>query len=169
MMEKTCNCEALTDQEKLKFIRDVIEDYDHDPSSLIQILHVAQNVYGYLPIEVQEHIADQLDLPLSRVSGVVSFYSLFTTVPKGKYVIKICLGTACYVRGSKRVIERLEKILKIKLGETTEDKKYSLEITRCMGACGLAPAMSINEELYMQVNPDKLMDILENLEGGEVQ
>lgn len=159
-----CDCEKLSEVEKLAYIDEVIKDYDSKESSLIQILHIAQNLYGYLPLEVQEHIAEKMDLPLSRVSGVISFYALFTTVPKGKYVIKVCLGTACYVRGGKRIIDRLESILNIKIGETTEDKNYSLEITRCIGACGLAPAMSINGKVYMQVNPDRLLDILDELE-----
>lgn len=159
-----CDCEKLSEVEKLAYIDEVIEDYESKESSLIQILHIAQNLYGYLPLEVQEHIAEKMDLPLSRVSGVISFYALFTTVPKGKYVIKVCLGTACYVRGGKRIIDRLESILNIKIGETTEDKNYSLEITRCIGACGLAPAMSINGKVYMQVNPDRLLDILDELE-----
>ena len=159
-----CDCENLSEVEKLKYIDDVIEDYEYKESSLIQILHIAQNLYGFLPLNVQEHIALKMDLPLSKVSGVVSFYALFTTVPKGKYVIKVCLGTACYVRGGKRIIERLRSILGIDIGETTEDQEYSLEITRCIGACGLAPAMAINEKVYMQVNPDKLLDILDELE-----
>lgn len=162
--EQTCNCEQLSEEEKLQYIDDVIEDYGAKESSLIQILHIAQNMYGYLPIEVQEHIAVKMNLPLSKVSGVVSFYALFTTEPKGKYVVKVCLGTACYVRGGKKIIERLNKILGIEIGETTEDQKYSLEITRCIGACGLAPAIAINEQVFMQVNPDKLLDILDDLE-----
>jgi len=105
-----------------------------------------------------------MDLPLSKVSGVISFYALFTTEPKGEYVIKICLGTACYVRGGKKIIDRFQKLLGIEIGETTEDMKYSLEITRCIGACGLAPAIAINEKVFMQVNPDKILDILETLE-----
>jgi len=142
----------------------VIKDYEGTESGLIQILHIVQNLYGYLPLEVQEYIAEKMDLPLSRVSGVISFYALFTTVPKGKYVIKVCLGTACYVRGGKRIIDRLESILGIQIGETTEDQNYSLEITRCIGACGLAPTMAINDKVYMQVNPDRLLDILDALD-----
>lgn len=159
-----CDCENLTEEQKLKFIDDVIDDYGGEESSLIQVLHIAQSIDGYLPMALQEHIALKMDLPLSKVSGVISFYTLFTTKPKGKYVIKVCLGTACYVRGGKKVIDRFKSILGIELGETTEDQQYSLEITRCIGACGLAPAMSINGKVYMQVNPDKLLDILDALE-----
>lgn len=161
---KTCDCENLTEEQKLKFLDDVIEDYGAKESSLIQILHIAQNLYGFLPVSVQEHVAEKMDLPLSKVSGVISFYALFTTVPKGKYVVKICLGTACYVRGGKRIVDRLQTILGIQIGETSEDMKYSLEITRCIGACGLAPAIAINEQVFMQVNPDKLLDILDEFE-----
>ncbi len=163
-LEKTCDCEKLSDEEKLKYIDEVIEDYEAKESSLIQILHIAQSLYGYLPLNVQEHIANKMDLPLSKVSGVISFYALFTTVPKGKYVIKVCLGTACYVRGGKKIIDRLKNIIGIEIGETTEDMKYSLEITRCIGACGLAPAIAINDDVHMQVNPDKLLDILDDYE-----
>lgn len=163
-LERTCDCEQLSDTQKLQYVDDVIIDYGAKESSLIQILHIAQNLYGYLPIEVQEHIAIKMNMPLSKVSGVVSFYALFTTEPKGKYVIKICLGTACYVRGGKKIIDRIKNLIGIEIGETTEDKKYSLEITRCIGACGLAPAMAINDRVYTQVKPDKLLDILDELE-----
>lgn len=161
---KTCDCEKITEVEKKQYLDDVMADYEYKESSLIQILHIAQNLYGYLSLEVQEHIAKKMELPLSKISGVISFYALFTTEPKGKYVIKVCLGTACYVRGGKRIIDRLESLLGISINETSEDGKYSLEITRCIGACGLAPAMAINERVYMQVNPDKLLDILDELE-----
>ncbi len=160
----TCDCENITEEEKLKFLDDVIDDYEGKETSLIQILHIAQNLYGFLPLPVQEHIAERMELPLSKVSGVISFYALFTTVPKGKHVIKVCLGTACYVRGGKKIIEKFKNLLNIEIGETTEDKEYSLEITRCIGACGLSPAMVINERVYTQVKPDKILDILDELE-----
>lgn len=162
--QPSIHCEDLSEVEKLKFVDEVIKDYNYDEHSLIQILHVAQTIYGFLPMSLQEHIASGLNIPLSRVSGVVSFYTLFSTTQKGKYVIKVCLGTACYVRGGKRLIERLEKLLNLKLGETSEDQKYTLELTRCMGACGLAPAIEINGVVHMQVNPDRLIDLLDALE-----
>jgi len=158
-----CDCEKITENEKMRYLDQAMEDYGYKESSLIQILHVAQNLYGFLPLSIQEHIAEAMALPLSRVSGVISFYTLFSTEPKGKYVIKICMGTACYVRGGKKIIDRIQKILGIKIGETTEDKKYSLELTRCIGACGLAPTIAINDKVFMQVNPDKIVDILESL------
>jgi NADH:ubiquinone oxidoreductase subunit E len=131
---------------------------------LIQILHMVQGVYGHLPMEIQQRIAMRMDIPLSEISGVISFYSFFTTQPKGKYVINICLGTACYVRGGKNIVEKLEELLHIRVGETTEDKKFSINVMRCIGACGLAPAISINDQVYKQVNPDKLSLILATYE-----
>jgi NADH:ubiquinone oxidoreductase subunit E len=159
-----CNWENKTEEELLAFVDEVIDDYQKDEKNLIQILHMAQAAYGYLPIELQKHIADRMDIPLSKVSGVVSFYTLFSKEKKGKYVIKICLGTACYVRGGKKIIARMKEVLGIDVGETSEDGRYSLEITRCIGACGLAPAMAINERVFMQVKADKLLDILDDLE-----
>ncbi len=131
---------------------------------MIQILHMVQGVYGHLPMEIQQRIAMRMDIPLSEISGVISFYSFFTTQPKGKYVINICLGTACYVRGGKNIVEKLEELLHIRVGETTEDKKFSINVMRCIGACGLAPAISINDQVYKQVNPDKLSLILATYE-----
>lgn len=156
-----CCCEnETTDQAKLDQIGKIIEDYDSKRSSLIQILHAAQGIYGYLPLEVQRYIAEKLGMPLSEVYGVVTFYSFFSTQPKGKYTLGVCLGTACYVRGGKKIVDKLRDILKIEPGETTPDRKFSLEVMRCIGACGLAPAMTVNGEVYKQVNPDKLKTLL---------
>ncbi len=159
-----CDWDSKTEEEKLAFVDEVIKDYNYNENNLIQILHMAQAAYGYLPVELQKHIAKKMKLPLAKVSGVVSFYALFSTEKKGEYVVKVCLGTACYVRGGKKIIARMKEILGIDVGETSEDGKYSLEITRCIGACGLAPAMAINDEVFMQVKVDKLLDILEDLE-----
>ncbi|HHV60940.1 MAG TPA: NAD(P)H-dependent oxidoreductase subunit E [Clostridiaceae bacterium] len=156
-----CNCSELTEEEKLERIAEVIEDYRHREGSLIQILHLAQGIYGYLPIHVQKFIAQRLNIPLSEVYGVVSFYSFFTTSKRGKYVIRVCLGTACYVRGGKKIVERLHEILGLDVGETTPDGKFTLEVMRCIGACSLAPAITINDTVYKQVNPDKLQQIID--------
>lgn len=158
------NCENISEEEKLRLIDEVMEDYQYNENNLIQILHMAQGIYGYLPIDLQKHIATTMKLPLAKVSGVVSFYALFSTSKKGKYVVKVCLGTACYVRGGKKIIAKLKSILGIDIGETSEDGRYTLEITRCIGACGLAPAIAINDDVHMQVNPDKLLDIIDELE-----
>lgn len=157
---KTCQCKNETEQEKYDRIADIIEDYRDKEGSLIQILHMAQGIFGYLPLRLQQFIAERLGKPISEVSGVVSFYSYFSTEPKGENTIRVCLGTACYVRGGKKIIEKLREILGIEAGGTTEDRKFSLEVMRCIGACGLAPAMTINGKVYKQVNPDKLRSIL---------
>jgi NADH:ubiquinone oxidoreductase subunit E len=158
---KHCACQSETDQEKLERISEVIEEYKDKEGSLIQILHLAQGIYGYLPLILQQFIAAKLDLPLSKIYGVATFYSFFSTKPRGEYTIKVCLGTACYVRGGKKILERLRDILGIAVGETTSDGKFTLEVMRCIGACGLAPAITINDQVFKQVNPDKLQSLLE--------
>jgi NADH:ubiquinone oxidoreductase subunit E len=155
-----CNCKEMSEEEKFAFLSQIIDDYQKSESNLIQILHMSQAIFGFLPFKVQNFIAEKMDLPISKVSGVITFYSFFSTKPKGDYIIRVCMGTACYVRGGKKIIERLSEILNIGVGETTEDLKYSLEIVRCMGACGLAPAIKINDRVYKQVNPNKLQQIL---------
>ena len=158
--EVTCNCTEVTEEQKLALVADYIESNKGQEGNLIQILHFAQGIYGFLPVSLMRFIADKLDKPLSEVSGVVSFYSFFSTKPKGKNIIRICLGTACYVRGGKRILDRIQEILGISAGDTTEDRLFSLEVMRCIGACGLAPAIMINDTVYKQVNPDKIQDIL---------
>ena len=155
-----CKCKEMSEEEKFRLLGEIIEEYEKKENNLIQILHMAQAVFGFLPTEVQKFIAKEMDIPLSKVSGVVTFYSFFSTKPKGEYTIRVCLGTACYVRGGKKIVERLKEILGIDVGETTKDLKFSLEVMRCIGACGLAPAISINDKVYKQVNPDKLERIL---------
>ncbi|HEX3043344.1 MAG TPA: NAD(P)H-dependent oxidoreductase subunit E [Bacillota bacterium] len=158
---KTCECERETDQQKYERIGRMIDETKGKEGSLIQILHLAQGIYGYLPLELQQFIAERLDIPLSRVSGVITFYSFFATKQRGEYTIRVCLGTACYVRGGKKILERLREILGIEVGDTTADGKFTLEVMRCIGACGLAPAITINDKVYKQVNPDKLQTIIE--------
>lgn len=158
---KACACKNISEQEKYNRIAEVIEEYRDKEGSLIQILHLAQGIYGCLPHELQQFIAERLEIPLSKVSGVVSFYSFFTTEPRGENIIRVCLGTACYVRGGKQIVDKLQEILGIEVGGTSKDRKFSLEVMRCIGACGLAPAMTINDKVYKQVNPDKLRSILD--------
>ena len=161
-MSQNCVCGG-TDQEKAYAqIANVIDLYKEKEGSLIQVLHLAQGIYGFLPLELQEFIAEKMDMPLSEVSGVVSFYSFFSTTPRGKHTIRVCLGTACYVRGGKRVLEHLQQKLGVELGKTTEDGRFTLEVARCIGSCGLAPAMMIDEKVYKQVNVNKLDAILSN-------
>jgi NADH:ubiquinone oxidoreductase subunit E len=158
--EEICSVHSMTETEKYGLLEQVMDDYDHKGNNLIQILHMAQAIFGYLPPEVQAFIAEKMDIPNSKVNSVLTFYSFFSTKPKGKYTVSICLGTACYVRGGKEVVNKLKEVLSIDVGETTDDKMFSLQVMRCIGACGLAPAMTINEKVYKQVNPNKLHRIL---------
>lgn len=148
------------DREKRDAVMKVIETYRDKPGCLIAVLHLAQEIYGYLPLELQRMIAEGMGLSLSHVSSVLSFYSYFSTIPRAKHPIKICMGTACYVRGGKRIVDRLEEELGISVGETTADGKFSIIITRCLGACGMAPVLMIGEDVHQQVNPDKIEKIL---------
>ncbi|NLM78577.1 MAG: NAD(P)H-dependent oxidoreductase subunit E [Ruminococcaceae bacterium] len=161
-MEQQCDCltENLTEQDAYNTLHKVIVDYDRQPGNLIQILHMAQAIFGYLPEPVQRFICTEMNLSVSEVSGVVSFYSYFTTQPRGRHTIQVCLGTACYVRGGKKVLEGIKEALKIDVGETTEDRRFSLEVKRCIGACGLAPAVMIDGTVHKRVNPNKLQDML---------
>ncbi len=159
-----CMCQEMSQEEKYSLLKDVIEEYEKKESNLIQILHMSQAIFGFLPNTLQNFIAEQMDLPISKVSGVVTFYSFFSTKPKGEYTIRICLGTACYVRGGKKILEKFRELLGIDVGETTEDFKFSLEVMRCIGACGLAPAISINDKVYKRVNSNKIQQILKEYE-----
>lgn len=147
-------------QSKIAELQRVCAQHNHDAGELINILHAAQGIFGYLPREVQEIIAADLDIPVSRVYGVVTFYSYFTMSPKGKYPISVCLGTACYVRGAEKVLEEFQRQLEIKVGETTPDGLFSLDCLRCVGACGLAPVVTIGGKVYGRLTPDKVRDIL---------
>ncbi len=158
--EKCGCCCGTNEMELLLCVKEMIAQYKGKEGSLIQALHTAQKIYGHLPLEVQRVVAEELEVPLATVSGVVTFYSFFSTQPQGEHTIRVCLGTACYVRGGKRIVDKLREILNVNVGDTTEDRKFTFEIARCIGACGLAPAMTIDGEVYKQVNPDKLETIL---------
>lgn len=162
MSEKAnlCTCCKQGDPQKFGEIANIIDLYRDKEGSLIQILHAAQGIYGHLPLELQEFIADRMDKPLSEISGVITFYSFFSTKPRGEHTIRVCLGTACYVRGGKKIVERLQSMLGVDVGETTRDGKFTFEIARCIGACGLAPAIMIDDVVYKQVNVNKLDAIL---------
>ena len=147
-------------QTKVAELQAVCAEHNNDAGELINILHAAQEIFGYLPREVQELVAAYLRIPVSRVYGVVTFYSFFTMTPKGKYPISVCLGTACYVRGAERVMEEFQRQLEIKVGETTSDGLFSLDCLRCVGACGLAPVVTIGGKVYGRLTPEKVRDIL---------
>ena len=124
------------------------------------ILHEVQSLLGYLPQDIQEVVAEQLEIPIAQVYGVVTFYSYFTMEPKGRFPISVCMGTACYVRGAEKILEELERQLEIKVGETTSDGLFSLNCLRCVGACGLAPVVTIGDKVYGRLTTDKIRDIL---------
>jgi len=146
--------------EQIKAIQDICKSFNNDPGELINVLHKTQGYFGYLPAEVQEVIAANLNISVAKVYGVVTFYSFFTMIPKGKHPISICTGTACYVRGAEKVLDEFKRILEIKVGETTADGKFSLSCLRCVGACGLAPVVLVGEKVYGRVSPDGVKDII---------
>ncbi len=152
-----------TEEQKAQLMA-VIEEYKEVPGALMSVLQKAQDIYGYLPIEVQIMVAEGLGVPLSEVYGVTTFYGLFTLNPKGKYRISVCLGTACYVKGSANILNKLSELLNIQPGEVTPDSKFSLDSCRCLGACGLAPVMTINDHVYGRLTPDDLKGILDSCE-----
>ena len=147
--------------ENLDVVKAIVAENRNVPGCLMQIMQETQNDYGYLPIELQRTIADELGIPLTEVYGVATFYSQFTLKPKGKYKISVCLGTACYVRGSQGVMDKVNNILGTIVGETTEDGKYSVDATRCVGACGLAPVMMVNEEVFGRMTINEVPAVLE--------
>lgn len=146
---------------QMKDLLKSIKAHRGEAGALMPVLHDAQNIYGYLPAEVQTVIAEELNVPLAEVYGVATFYSQFSLTPKGKHQISVCLGTACYVKGSDKILEAIEKELRISCGECTPDKKFSIESCRCVGACGLAPVMIIDGEVYGKLKPDDVAGILD--------
>lgn len=143
----------------------LIAQHKGKEGAVMQVLQGAQEIYGYLPIEVQKHIAIGLDVPLAEVYGVSTFYSQFSLNPKGEVAIAVCLGTACYVKGSGDIIDKVTEILGIKAGDTSPDGRYSLEATRCIGACGLAPVLTINNEVYGRLTAKEIPAILEKYQA----
>lgn len=145
---------------KLNELKAVCKSFGNEKGELINVLHKAQGIFGYLPPEVQEIIAKELNISLAHVYGVVTFYSFFTMTPKGEFPVSICLGTACYVRGAEKVLEEFKRELKIQVGETTADGRFSLSCLRCVGACGLAPVVLVGDKVYGRVAPDGVKDII---------
>ncbi len=155
-------CRPVADEnETIETLRRIIVSYEKKESNLIQILHMAQALYGYLPDSVLRVIGEEMNLPMPVVRSVVSFYSYFSTQPKGRHTIQVCLGTACYVRGGTRVLEALKNSLKIDVAQTTGDGRFSLEVKRCIGSCGLAPAIRIDQTVHKRVNPTRIDEILD--------
>lgn len=153
------NFNGTDEQERL--LRECIEKHKAERGCLMPILHEAQNIYGYLPSEVQSIIAEELNIPLSEVYGVATFYAQFSLQPKGKHRVSVCLGTACYVKGSDKILAAVEKELRISCGECTPDGRFSIDSCRCVGACGLAPVMIVDDDVYGKMTPEQVHAVLE--------
>ncbi|KYO68612.1 MULTISPECIES: NADH-quinone oxidoreductase subunit NuoE [Thermovenabulum] len=151
-------------QEDLLWVEELLKGYGRKKEELLQILRDVQNRFGFIPMKVQIKISEYLDIPLSEVYSIVTFYAFFSLKPKGKYRISVCKGTACYVRGSEKIIEKLTQYLKIQPGDTTDDGLFSIDIVRCLGACGLGPVMMINEDVYARLKPDDIPKIISKYE-----
>lgn len=160
MKKKISNIAFKDTHEQREKLNKIIEENKDIPGALMPVLQEAQNIYGYLPIEVQIKIAEGLDIPFEEVYGVSTFYSQFSLSPKGKYNISVCLGTACYVKGSQAIIDRISEKLGISPEECTPDGKFSLTACRCIGACGLAPVLTVNDDVYGRLTVDDVDDIL---------
>jgi NADH:ubiquinone oxidoreductase subunit E len=157
-----CSCEA-SEEELHARLDEVIDEYRDKPGGLIPALQTAQALFGYLPEPVIRKIADGFGKPVSEVSGVVTFYSFFTLHPRGKFLVRVCLGTACYVRGGKEVLDAFKKKLGIDVGETTPDRRFSLEVGRCFGACGMAPVVMVNDTVYQRVKPARVGELVNQI------
>src|SRR5271166_3491846 len=165
--EKCLECQEATEEELLARLDEVLAEYANVPGSLIPVLQIAQALFGYLPESALRKISLALGKPYSEVAGVVGFYSFFTTVPRGKHLVRVCLGTACYVRGGKQVLAALRDLLRIEVGETTSDRQFSLDVGRCFGACGLAPVIMIDDDVHQRVKPTRLGKIIDGYRQGE--
>ena len=154
-------CQNMQKERLFDELDTFIDNLEDKSSSLIAVLHKAQEIFGYLPEEVQKHVAVRLQQPLSEVNGVVTFYSYFTEKPTGRTVINVCMGTACFVRGSGEILEEFERKLHIKVGETTEDERFTLQMLRCVGACGLAPVVTVNDRVYGHFEKHMVSKIIE--------
>ena len=152
-------------QEKAKKLDAIVEKYKDTRGALIQVLHEVQEVYGYLPLEVQRAISEKMNIPLAEIYGVVSFYTQFSIYPKGKYQINVCMGTACYVKGANEILDKFRTRLSIDVGECTEDGMFSLVACRCIGACGLAPVVTINDDVYGKLVADDVDGIIDKYEA----
>lgn len=160
MAGRTCACAATLDDPRSAALDKIIEEEGKKRGALIQVLHRAQKLYGYLPQEVLEKVARRLDVPLSEVFGVATFYALFSLKPRGEHVVTVCLGTACYVKGAPGIVAALEKELGITVPDTNKDGLFTVELARCLGCCGLSPVMVVDDQVYPQVTPDRVPGIL---------
>lgn len=160
-----CNCNCKKQDE---FMKTIIDTYKPEKDNMIQILNEIQEHYGYIPKEAQLTVSEFLNVPLAEVYGVITFYSRFSLKPKGKYNISVCLGTACFVKGSQAILDRLKERLKLEEGKTSADGKFSIDTTRCVGACGIAPVFTVNDEVYGHATVKKLDEVLNQLEKESI-
>ncbi len=156
-------------KEAVNQIKEICSRYKDEPSPLMLVLADVQKEYGYIPLEVQEVISAELGIPVSDIYGVVTFYSFFSLKPKGRYVIGVCIGTACYVKGGQNVLDKFSELLKIKIGQTSEDGLFTLDGLRCIGACGIAPAISINGKVYPKVKLSDVQNIIAEYRNKEME
>ena len=156
-----CCCDCNNNMDKYAALQQVIVELKNEPGCLMPVMQRAQDIFGYLPEDVQNIIAKRLDIPVSDVYGVATFYAQFHLEPKGKYIISVCLGTACYVKGAQLVLDELEKVLGVPAGSTTPDGLFTLNAPRCLGACGLAPVIMVNDDVYGRLTPDQVAGVIE--------
>ena len=161
MTEEKCCSECGEIDIRLDKVKDIIKKFKDMKGALIPVLHEVQKLYKYLPEEALQVVSEELDIPMSEIYGVSTFYSQFTLEPKGEHIIKVCLGTACYVKGSQDILDRFSSILKVEIGKTTSDGKFTLEAARCLGACGLAPVLMVDDKVYGRLIPDDVIRIIE--------
>lgn len=161
MQKEELNCNNCVEKKTKQEVENILSNYTKDKSNLIQILNEVQEKFGYVPMKVQEQIAKHLNIEVAEVYGVVTFYSRFTLKPKGKYAISVCMGTACFVKGGEKILDKVKEKLKIEEGETTDDGKFSIDATRCIGACGLAPVFTVNDEVYGKATPEMVDEVIE--------
>ncbi|MEF2968738.1 NADH-quinone oxidoreductase subunit NuoE [Paenibacillus sp. M1] len=162
-MEDTCCGQGGVNQERLDQVREVISRFRMLQGPLIPVLHEVQDIFGYLPEEALRIVSEELELPMAEIYGVATFYSFFSLEPKGEYVIRVCMGTACYIKGAQAVLDRLSQELDVPVQGTTADGKFTLDATRCLGACGLAPVMTIGEKVYGRLTPNEIPKILKSM------
>ena len=165
MEEKKCQCDGNCSKDK--YMEDLLKSYKPEKDNLIQILNSVQEHYGYIPKHAQEDISEYLKMPMAEIFGVITFYSRFTLEPKGKYNIAICMGTACFVKGSEKIMDRAKERLKLEPGKTSEDGLFSLEETRCVGACGLAPVFTVNGEVHGNATVQMLDQVIDEITKEE--
>lgn len=164
-----CPGKEMSEDQMLAQLDGIIDEYKEKPGALIPVLQMAQGLYGYLPDPVLLRISEKLKIPFSEVAGVVGFYSFFSRHPQGRHQVRVCLGTACYVRGAKEVLQSLKKELGIEIGESTPDRCFSLEVGRCFGACGLAPVVMADVDVHQRVKPSKIRELLERYREEETK